>query len=228
VGRGKKKVVLSGQNAEDAWDTPIKANANDLSGRLPLAIGMPIFIVDNLAVNLGLSNGSDGTVVNIAYELVDGRRYLVSVDLDVPRYVSSDPDAALPHRLTLVPISKTITWRSRGGKKTYSASRRQIPIIGSFAFTSHNSQSRSLNSAVIHLDSCKSTASAYVMLSRIKCGLEQPMGLRILGKLDPAKISNRAKKDVRDEEKRLKVLDTQTLKRARDILKWYTELGNEL
>ncbi|KAJ6501697.1 hypothetical protein C8R47DRAFT_935239, partial [Mycena vitilis] len=101
VGRGHHKTVLTGQNAQDAWNTPIKACADDLSGRLPLAIGMPVYVVDNIAVELGVSNGSGGTLVNIDYEIRDGRRYAISAEVDLPLYTSPDPNAEHPHRLVI-------------------------------------------------------------------------------------------------------------------------------
>ncbi|KAJ4492071.1 hypothetical protein C8J55DRAFT_419538, partial [Lentinula edodes] len=51
--------------------------------------------------------------------------------------------------------------------RTYSATRSQLPLIPAFAFTSHNSQGRSLNVACIDFTSCQSIQSAYVMLSRV-------------------------------------------------------------
>ncbi|KAJ7607021.1 hypothetical protein DFH06DRAFT_950222, partial [Mycena polygramma] len=101
VGRGANKTELTGQNAQDAWNTPIKAHADDLSGRLPLIIGMPVFIVDNIAVELGVSNGSGGTLVNIDYVIRDGRRYAISAEVDLPLYTSLDPNAENPHRLVI-------------------------------------------------------------------------------------------------------------------------------
>ncbi|KAJ6498550.1 hypothetical protein C8R47DRAFT_930038, partial [Mycena vitilis] len=101
VGAGKNRTVLRGQNARDAWNTPIKSLAKDLSGRLPLVIGMPIFLVDNIAVELGLANGSGGTLINIDFEIRDGRRYAISAEVDIPLYTSSDPTATFPHRIIL-------------------------------------------------------------------------------------------------------------------------------
>ncbi|KAJ7164354.1 hypothetical protein C8R46DRAFT_864570, partial [Mycena filopes] len=101
VGRGRNKTVLAAQNARDAWSTPIKSLAEDLSGRLGLVIGMPVFVVENLAVELGISNGSGGTLVNIEYEIQNGRRYAISAEVDLPLYTSLDPAAQFPHRLVI-------------------------------------------------------------------------------------------------------------------------------
>ncbi|KAJ6501698.1 hypothetical protein C8R47DRAFT_958144, partial [Mycena vitilis] len=78
-------------------------------------------------------------------------------------------------------------------------------------FTAHNSQSRSLNAAAIHLESCLTIAASYVMLSRIRCGENELDGLAILGNIDAKKISTHAPQEVRNEEKRLKELAKGTL-----------------
>ncbi|KAJ7144857.1 hypothetical protein C8R43DRAFT_856380, partial [Mycena crocata] len=101
VGRGHKKIVLRGQNAQDAWNTPIKSCAEDLSGRLALVIGMPVYIVDNIAVELGLANGSGGTLVNVEYETRESRRYAITAEVDIALYTSTDPTAKFPHRVVI-------------------------------------------------------------------------------------------------------------------------------
>jgi hypothetical protein len=62
---------------------------------------MPIFIVDNIAVELGLANGSGGTLVNLDFEKREGRRYAISAEVDITLYTSSDPNAIFPHRITI-------------------------------------------------------------------------------------------------------------------------------
>ncbi|KAJ7122718.1 hypothetical protein C8R46DRAFT_816582, partial [Mycena filopes] len=75
----------------------------------------------------------------------------------------------------------------------------QLPLIGGFSFTAHNSQSRSLDAATIHLESCTTIASSYVMLSRVKCGETKLTGLGILGEVNARNIQNHAPQEVRDE-----------------------------
>ena len=62
--KGTKKKVLHNAAAEAAWAAPIKAE-NKLSGKLPLIPGMPVFLVENIATELGLSNCSEGTLVSV-------------------------------------------------------------------------------------------------------------------------------------------------------------------
>ncbi|THU95722.1 hypothetical protein K435DRAFT_585027, partial [Dendrothele bispora CBS 962.96] len=96
-----KKTVLAGRCAEDAWSTEIKADAQDLSGKLGLVIGMPVIIVNNIAVKLNVSNGSRGTLVGVTYYTVNGRRFTVTADVRLPNYVNPDPNAPNPNVVTL-------------------------------------------------------------------------------------------------------------------------------
>ncbi|KAJ7654059.1 hypothetical protein DFH06DRAFT_993846 [Mycena polygramma] len=188
---------------------------------------MPIFVVDNIAVELGVSNGSGGTLINVEYEVRHGRRYAISAEVDLPLYTSSDPNAQYPHRLTITPITKSIQFTKKNGTKIYTATRRQLPLIGGFSFTAHNSQSRSLDAAAIHLESCVTIAASYVMLSRIKCGEDELRGLAILGNINPKNINNHAPQEVRNEESRLQRLADATLRAAKDDLKWYLDLTGD-
>ncbi|THU89502.1 hypothetical protein K435DRAFT_677829 [Dendrothele bispora CBS 962.96] len=104
-----KKTILAGRCAEDAWSTEIKADAQDLSGRLGLVIGMPVIIVDNIAVELNVSNGSRGTLVGITYYTVNGRRFAVTADIKLPNYINPDPSAQNRNVVTL--STKTVGLR---------------------------------------------------------------------------------------------------------------------
>ncbi|KAJ7161274.1 hypothetical protein C8R43DRAFT_947522 [Mycena crocata] len=227
IGRGSQKTTLCGQNARDAWNTPIKSCAEDLSGWLVLVIGMPIYIVDNIAVELGLANGSGGTLVNVEYEMHEGRRYAISAEVDLALYTSPDPKARFPHHVVIPLKTGSITFKKGSANKIYTACRTQLPLIAGFSFTAHNSQSCSLNAATIHLESCASIAASYVMLSRIKCGENDLNGLAILGNVNAKNINNHAPEEVRTEEKCLKQLAASTLVCAKEDIRWYIDLTGD-
>ncbi|KAJ7825029.1 hypothetical protein B0H14DRAFT_2821490, partial [Mycena olivaceomarginata] len=84
-GRGRKRKQLTGLAAEAAWSVPVK-EANDLGGKVPYIPGMPVFCTENLVTELGISNGSPGTLVSIVYEEIDGRRYAISAEVDFKAY----------------------------------------------------------------------------------------------------------------------------------------------
>jgi ATP-dependent DNA helicase PIF1 len=119
-GRGSKKAQLAGLVAEVSWAIPVK-DANDLGGKVPYMPGMSVFCTENIATELGLSNGSPGVIVSIVFEEIGGRRYAISADVDFEAYRKSAPNAPHPHRVTLKPISQTIHFRLPGSDKLYSA-----------------------------------------------------------------------------------------------------------
>ncbi|THU88628.1 hypothetical protein K435DRAFT_608963, partial [Dendrothele bispora CBS 962.96] len=88
--------VLVGVAAEDAWNAEIKKGAQDLSGRLGLVIGMPVIIVENIAVELNVSNGTRGTLVGVKYYTKGSRRFAVTADVRIPNFVN--PDSSAPDR----------------------------------------------------------------------------------------------------------------------------------
>lgn len=212
-----KKKPLSGRAAQAAWSARPKDDAQDLMGRLPLLIGMPVFLLENVAVELGLANKSEGTIVKIAYELCNGRRQAISVDLDIPSYTNPG-NHQHPHRLTIGRVSRPVSFHLPGGHAKYSAARHQLPIIPMFAFTSHSSQGMTLDAAILDLSSCNSVAMAYVMLSRLR-SLD---GLAILRPFDIKKIRNHMSEGCRKELERLDALADKTSSDAKNgPLSWY-------
>ena len=207
-----KVVTLKNAAAEAAWSAPVKA-AKDLAGRLPLIPGMPVFLTENLAPELGLSNGAEGRVVSLKYIVRDGKRYAVSVDVNFQSY--NNLSSANPHQLTLGRFSGRVEYKVPGLSTT--AARLQIPLIPAFAYTAHNSQGRSLNAACIDFTSCNELAMTYVMLSRIR-SLE---GITILRPFPIGKINSHAPQAVRNELIRLDVLATASKEQAQKDLSWY-------
>ncbi|KAJ7074949.1 hypothetical protein B0H15DRAFT_765529, partial [Mycena belliarum] len=193
-GRGKRRKQLTGLAAEAAWLVPVK-EANDLGGKVPYLPGMAVFCTENLATELGISNGSPGTLVSIVYEEIDGRRYAISAEVDFKAYKSSDRDAPYPHRVLLKPITTTIHFSLPNSAKSYSATRSQLPLIPAYSFTSHNAQGRSLDVCCIDLASCPTIQSAYVMLSRVR----SLKGLCILRPFRLDRIQNHISQELREE-----------------------------
>ncbi|KAL1684487.1 hypothetical protein GGG16DRAFT_68211 [Schizophyllum commune] len=95
--------------------------------------------------------------------------------------------------------------------------RSQLPLIPAFAFTSHNSQGRSLDTVCVDLASCRSIQSAYVMLSRVR----SLKGLCILRPFNISRIKTHISEELRQELKRTDDLSNLTAVRAETHLGWY-------
>ena len=184
---------------------------------------MAVFCTENLATELGISNGSPGTLVSIIYEDIHSRRYAISADIDFRAYKNNDPNAQYPHRITLKPITKTIHFHLPNSEKTYSATRSQLPLIPAFAFTSHNAQGRSLSVCCIDLASCPSIQSAYVMLSRVRT----LQGLCILRPYRLDRIQNHISQELRAELERTKLKAEKTKTYSREQLSWFYDVVPE-
>ena len=178
---------------------------------------MPVFCTENLATELGISNGSPGTLVSIIYEEIEGRRYAISAEVDFRAYKNSDPDPPFPHRVTLKTVTNTIHFGLPDSGRTYSATRSQLPLIPAFAFTSHNAQGRSLDVCCIDLASCPTIQSAYVMLSRVR----SLQGLCILRPFRLDRIQNHISQELREELKRTELKAEKTKAYSREQLSWF-------
>ncbi|KAJ6465352.1 hypothetical protein C8R45DRAFT_424089 [Mycena sanguinolenta] len=221
-GRGRKRRQLTGLAAEAAWSVPVK-EANDLGGKVPYVPGMAVFCTENLATELGISNGSPGTLVSIKYEEIDSRRYPISAQVDFRAYTNRDSNSPHPHRVTLKPITTTIHVRVPNAEKIYSATRSQLPLIPAFAFTSHNAQGRSLDVCCIDLASCPSIQSAYVMLSRVR----SLKGLAVLRPFRLDRVQNHISQELREELRRTETKAEKTKVYSRERLSWFYDVVPE-
>jgi hypothetical protein len=213
-GRGKNRKELKGVAAEAAWRVPVK-EADDLGGRVPYVPGMPVFCTENIATELGLSKGSAGILISVKYVERDDRKYAVSAEVDFSAHQSGNSE--FPNRVLLRPETAKVEFKLPNSERKYSATRSQLPLIPAFAFTSHNSQGRSLDRACIDLASCRSIQSAYVMLSRLR----SLKGLCILRPFGLGRIQSHISQELRQEMERTNELARRTLSVAKIQLAWY-------
>uniref|UniRef100_A0A0W0FV67 ATP-dependent DNA helicase n=2 Tax=Moniliophthora roreri TaxID=221103 RepID=A0A0W0FV67_MONRR len=144
-----RRQELKGAAAEAAWQVPVK-RAKDLGGKVPLVPGMPVFGTENLAPELGISKGSQSTLVSVRYEERDGHYYAVSATVDFPAY-NGNSNRKYLHHIILKPISQSFKFKLPNSDREYSATRNQILLIPAFACTSHNAQGRSIMLFVLTL-----------------------------------------------------------------------------
>jgi hypothetical protein len=169
-----------------------------LPGLLPLVPGMPVSLTQNIAIELGLINGTNGIFRQLVYE-----EDSVSTDVISERFPSNTRYVRKPLyaiieivrskiecnfeqlRSNLVPIPlMEHTFRidiadilpkdkkpKSNQKTTLSIKRRALPLVPAYSITTHKSQGQTLSNVVIDLKLPNGTdeiAAIYVPLSRVK------------------------------------------------------------
>ena len=149
---------------------------NKLAPVLNLCIGSRVMTTSNLATNLGICNGSLGTVVGFMYHdgHVDHLRdcetkedaaenlqplpvVLVEFD-DLPPYATS----YYVDKPNIIPISPSTCNLAK------NVIRKQLPLALSFCSTIHKAQGSSVDNVVCMLEPCHSRGLLYVAASRVR------------------------------------------------------------
>lgn len=137
------------------------SKAQCLEKVLVLSVGTRVMLRSNLWTEVGLVNGSLGTVKEIIYES-DTRPPQMPIAL----LVSFDNYSGPHYQENAVPIIPVIRhWKSEKG----SHWRKQFPLTVAYAVTIHKAQGLTLDKAVINIgEQEKSLGSSYVAMSRVR------------------------------------------------------------
>ena len=199
---------------EGLWNLPSTVN-REAFGKLPLFLGMRVMVTENIAMNHGVVNGAEGTVMDIKFDVDNqGRRYAKVVYVHLPGSGICIPGLTLDV-VPLFPVSVRIEYKFAGstGLAAKGFSRKQVPIVPAYAYTDFKSQGRTLDVAIVDLASARGQG-VYVMLSRVKA----ISGLVILRWFPPTKIFHRLPQELRDELSRINRLNESTQE-----LDWFQE-----
>ncbi len=204
-----RRTPASGDFQRALWKLKSSVTQDSL-GTLPMFPGMKVMLRENIAFSNRLVNGTEGTVVNMVYEVVDGKKYASVAYIRVPGAgkVSEELDEDV---VPIFPesVSFKVQMNVNGKALKRSVSRTQLPLLPAYAYTDYKSQGKSLTRAIVDLDSAMSLQGVYVMLSRVKT-LD---GLLILRGFSPAKICGRLSQEMRDELSRIDHLADRTTRR---------------
>ncbi len=219
------KYRLSNQTLKELNRLPDN-KTHGLPGNCLLKVGGLVHLTTNIAVELGLTNGTEGVIQQI---ILDDREFLDEVvDANIiqlkylPKCVLVRIEKAhcdlsqLPKRVfPISPIELTFKFSRRiGGKKvSWTIHRTQLPLVPSNCITSYKSQGKDISPMIIDLCPPKGlnidSSFAYVMLSRCKCltdlGILRPFPFEVL--------ATSPSKDLLAENKRLKTLAVDSNKR---------------
>ncbi len=195
--------TCKGQSIEDS--TLIKklmelsdSKTEHLPSLLPLIPGMPVILTQNIAIELGLINGTNGIFRQLVYQgdsvstdvlwqaFPNNTQYVrqpLYALIEIPKSKIECDLEELPTKLVPIPLVEQ-TFRvditdilpkdkkSESNHKTVlSIKRRALPLVPAYCITTHKSQGQTLDKVVIDLKLPNETddiAAVYVPLSRVK------------------------------------------------------------
>ncbi len=144
--------------------------AGSLPKELELFAGLPVMLTKNTAVEMGLTNGSMGTVTRIHFEK----------DQHIPKYVVVKfPDTTCPKlpnlenkEIPIFPIHSSFQYKFPGTTKSTTIRRTQLPLVSAYSYTSYKSQGKTLDAVVVDLQPASNRpldpSFSYVPLSRVR------------------------------------------------------------
>ena len=146
-------------------------NFNGLPAELEIAEEARVILIHNLAVELGLMNGTQGVVKQIVYKENHSpshedvsKRIPEAIVVDIPKYAGptffDDPD-----KKTWVPIVPS----GRDDADNQGITRHQFPLILGWAMTPWKAQGMTLDRAIVRLTKAATAPGvAFVALSRVR------------------------------------------------------------
>ena len=156
-----------------------------LPRELPMYVGMPVFLTQNIAVELGLTNGTTGIIKSIHLrngEMIEEDTGFHHVEFKDTDFIVVELDDITvkplrgldPNHIPIFPMKKNFSVSVKGRKNKFSVNRCHFPIVPRFACTAHKSQGMTLDKAIVDLvpqPNLKSPIDinfAYVPLSRVR------------------------------------------------------------
>ncbi|KAI0054513.1 hypothetical protein BV25DRAFT_1765332, partial [Artomyces pyxidatus] len=124
---------------------------NDLLGNLPCFPGMKVMVTENLAMQHGIVNGSEGVVSHVDSGTDDdGQTYAKCVYVRVPgcgiKLSGLEADV-----VPIYPVRKSCEYKKKNTNVHARFSRMQVPLLPAYAYTDYKSQGRSLERAVVDI-----------------------------------------------------------------------------
>ena len=155
-----------------------------LPRELQLYIGMPVMVTNNIATELGITNGTVGKIRSIHFkngEVVTGDTGYHQLEHPLD-YVIVELEGISMRALDGLPANHVPIYARKEGfevrfpeeKKKVNVNRSHLPLVPQFSCTAHKSQGQTLKKAIVDLVPVYGKADAvgiefaYVPLSRVK------------------------------------------------------------
>ena len=202
-----KHEVLTNAIQDALWDQPCCMNDALIAPRLSLAVGMPVMIRTNVAMELCMTRGQEGVVCSWQAAVgSQGQRVLETLFIklcDPPKTIKFD---GLPENIVPLVKSTNHTRCTLPDDQVLGISRTQVEVAPCFAMTECTSQGKTRIKNVVDLNNMRSHQGFYTALSR---GTSAD-GTLILQGFDSLKITGGASGALRQEFRELELLDEIT------------------
>ncbi|KAI8409290.1 hypothetical protein FOFC_09126, partial [Fusarium oxysporum] len=160
-------IQVMAKNIGNGADKATSEQAGNLAGQFPVCIGARLMLTQNIWQPAGLVNGAQGTVYDIGWAPgADAHRDPPSVIMMVmdkytgPSYLTTDDGREV---VPILPVKRDFFLG------TSACTRKQFPLMASYAITVHKSQSITVDKMVTDLSERDfQTGLSYVAVSRVK------------------------------------------------------------
>ena len=174
------------KDQEKATSGLYNTQTGGLSGKLPIFLGMPVYLTKNISTELGLTNGTKGVVRKIYLKDTDKNINMssgceFSVLKSQPECVIMEINEPVGKGLTNLQSCQFPVFPERSSfqiklpmcKRLVSVNRTQLPLEPAYSCTGHKSQGQTLDRVAVDLvpqTGMKkiNTSFAYVPLSRVR------------------------------------------------------------
>ena len=170
------KHTFTARNGVRSQVSCLNANAMKLDALVQLSIAAPVMLIDNIATELGLVNGSIGIIHDIMYdtsgqdgivnpqanreEACESQLAIPIVLVKFPSYTGQSFITGVDH---IVPIHYV-----KENNETNTFFRLQLPLRLAYAMTIHKCQGMTLSSLALDLSNATARGLSYVGISRVR------------------------------------------------------------
>ena len=198
--------IISSEMRHALWNAP-PTTSQHFAGKLSLCIGMPVIIRNNVATELCITKGQEGTVAG--WESIKGPEGVDVLDTLFIKLTNPAKDVSLPGLpLNVIPMVRTSLsiCANLPNDTIQYIKREQVQVLPCFAMTDFSAQGKTRPYNVVELMHGKNHLSYYTALSRSATA----EGTVIIQGFDSTKITKGIHGNLRQEFRELNLLDEIT------------------
>ncbi|KAJ4488808.1 hypothetical protein C8J55DRAFT_423376 [Lentinula edodes] len=211
--RTKKKLLSIKEMTDDVqkllWSLNHSSSDSHVPSKLSLCVNMPVMIRRNLATELCITKGQEGTVYG--WQTKKGSRGQLMLDVLFIKLINL-PDGKIVE-ITGLPKNVVPVYSTTNSMQitlpngcAVNVTREQVEVLPNFAMTDFASQGKTRPINVVDINNCKDYHGIYTALSRGSTA----SGTLLIQGFSPRKLTEHKYVDTREEFRELEILDEIT------------------